>query len=85
MYEEKWQHVGGGIVMCEGEVRITVEEAVAPFILHLRIPRWTAKDRKSYYTVHENVKAGDIFEFTLPMTFKTTLYTGGEEIPHKQR
>ncbi len=82
---------GDVLISCEtnmpdsGEVRITVEEAAAPFKLHLRIPRWATKDRKSYYEVYENVKAGDKFEFKLPMTFKTTLYTGGEEIPHKQR
>ena len=82
---------GDVVISCEtnlpdgGDVRITVKEAAAPFKLHLRIPRWAVKDGNSHYVVHENVKAGDKFEFKLPMSFKTTLYTGGEEIPHKQR
>ena len=69
----------------DGEMCVLQLEASAPLSCTYCIPRWAAEDRRSYYVVHENVKAGDKFEFTLPMTFKTTLYTGGEEIPHKQR
>jgi DUF1680 family protein len=82
---------GDVVLTCEtnmpdnGSVRITVEEAAAPFKLHLRMPRWADAGGNSYYIVHEGVKAGDTFKFTLPMKFRTTLYTGGEEIPHKER
>lgn len=68
-----------------GHVRITVTKADKPFTLKTRVPRWAAADGKSYYETHEKVKAGDVFDLDLPMRFKTTLYTGGEEIPHKER
>lgn len=82
---------GDVVLSCEtnmpdgGDVRIEVKEAGVPFKLHLRIPRWATEDGKSHYVIHENVKSGDTFELALPMNFKTTLYTGGEEIPHKER
>ena len=38
-----------------------------------------------YYIMHPDVKAGDSFELDLPMKFNVTRYTGGEEIPHKER
>ncbi len=69
----------------KGNVKITIEKAAAPFKLKLRMPRWAAKNGKSYYITHENVQAGDTFNLSLPMKFKTTLYTGGEEIPNKER
>ena len=68
-----------------GHVRITVTAAEKPFTLKTRVPRWAAADGKSFYETHENAKAGDVFDMNFPMRFKTTLYTGGEEIPHKER
>lgn len=68
-----------------GHVKITVEKAEKPFTLHLRIPRWAAKDGKSYYEVHENVTAGAAFELDLPRTLRVTRYTGGERIIDKNR
>jgi len=64
-------------------VKITACEK--PFTLKLRIPRWACEDGKSYYEVHENVTAGDVFNLEFPFLFKVTRYTGGEEIPHKER
>ena len=68
-----------------GQVTVRVLEAKTPFTLRLRIPRWAAEDGQSYYEIHENVNAGDTFHLEFPFRFKTTLYTGGEEIPHKER
>lgn len=56
-----------------------------PFTLKLRIPRWATQDGKSYYEVHENVKAGDVFSLAFPFKFRMTKYTGGEEIIGKER
>ncbi len=69
----------------DGRVTVTIQKAAAPFTLRLRIPRWAAEDGKSYYEVHEQVKAGDVFRLNFPFRFKMTRYTGGEEIPHKER
>ncbi len=68
-----------------GRVRITVTGADKPFTLKLRIPRWAAPDGRSYYETHEGVTAGDVFEKDFPFTFRTSKYTGGEEIPYKER
>jgi DUF1680 family protein len=66
-------------------VRIIIDKSEKPFTLHVRIPRWSVKDGKSYYEVHEHVKAGDSFEYNFAFSLKLTKYTGGEEIPHKER
>ena len=68
-----------------GHVRITVTAAAAPFTLKLRHPRWSVPDGKSYYQTIEGARAGDVFEFDLPFTFRATRYTGGEEKPREQR
>lgn len=68
-----------------GHVKITVLEARECFTLKMRIPRWAAEDGVSYYEIHEDVDTGDEFEMNFPMRFKMTRYTGGEEIPHKER
>ncbi len=69
----------------DGKVLVTVTGAERPFTLRLRIPRWATDDGRSYYEVHKNVSAGDSFRLNFPMHFKMTLYSGGEEIPHKER
>lgn len=80
-----------------GRVLIRVESACAPFTLKLRIPRWAAQPvviRKNGqpvltcspgYATLENVSGGDEILFTLPMTFRMTKYTGGEELVGKER
>ena len=68
-----------------GYVKVTILEASEPFTLRLRIPRWAAEDGESYYETHEEVYAGDEFVLNFPMRFKMTRYTGGEEIPGKER
>ena len=80
-----------------GRVSLTVDEAAAPFTLRLRIPRWAARpvtvrvngtpvgEFAPGYATLENVSAGDEITFTLPMTFRMTQYTGGEEIIGKER
>jgi len=69
----------------DGHVKIKISEAAAPFRLHVRIPRWADKNGESRYEVFENAKAGDVFEFDFEMRFKMTRYTGGEEVPGKER
>ena len=69
----------------DGHVRIVIESAEKPFTLKMRVPRWAREDGKSYYEVHNDVKAGDIFEMDFPFRFRTTKYTGGEEIVGKER
>ena len=69
----------------DGHVKITITRADKPFRLHLRMPRWAVRDGKSYYVVHENVHAGDVFEFDLPMYFRVTRYTGGERRADAER
>ena len=69
----------------DDHVKITVAKADKPFRLHLRMPRWAVEDGKSYYVVHENVQAGDVFEFDLPMHFRVTRYTGGERRADAER
>jgi uncharacterized protein len=68
-----------------GKVKIIVDECIKPFSLYLRMPRWAARDGKSYYAAHRNVQEGSIFELEFPFAFKATKYKGGEEIPHKER
>jgi len=80
-----------------GRVSIRIDESAAPFTLKVRIPRWAAKPvvisvngapaltAAPGYAAIENVKAGDAITFTLPMTFRVTKYTGGEELPGKER
>lgn len=77
----------------DGKVRIEIEKADAPFTLKIRIPAWCKCDVKigentykaGTFAVIEGVNAGDIFEFTLPFSFRTTLLTGAEVIPGKDR
>lgn len=69
----------------DGRVRIEIIKAEKPFKLHVRVPRWAAADGKSFYGVHADVKAGDVFEYDFPFSLKLTKYTGGEEIPGKER
>lgn len=64
----------------EGQVRITILKADAPFTLRLRVPAWATEDRKSFYQVHEGVTASAVFELDFPFRFKATRYTGGEEL-----
>lgn len=68
-----------------GHVTVRIVETKAPFTLRLRIPRWASEDGQSYYEIHEHVNAGRTFHLDFPFRYKTTLYTGGEEIPHKER
>ena len=80
-----------------GGVTLTIREAPAPFTLHLRIPRWAAQHAAIFRNgeqaalgqpatyVAVQASRGDRFDFAFPMRLKTTLYTGGEEIPHQQR
>jgi len=80
-----------------GRVKLTVLEAAAPFTLRARVPRWAAgrvtlfrngeaagSGEPSSYAALE-VRAGDEISFELPMSFRVTRYTGGEEIPHRER
>jgi len=67
-----------------GHVKLTVEEAPGSFTLKLRHPRWATKDYKSFFE-SRTAKAGDVIELDFPMSFRITHYTGGEEIPHKER
>lgn len=69
----------------DGDVRIVVEQAPGAFTLYMRVPYWAVEDEKSYYICHENAREGDAFTLKLPMRFRVTRYTGGEEIPHRQR
>lgn len=79
-----------------GHVRIRVEEADAPFTLKVRVPRWAAGSvdiRVNGETVLTaeagyaalTVKAGDEVTFTIPMGYRVTRYTGGEELVGKDR
>ena len=68
-----------------GKVKITILKATKPFTLKLRIPRWASKGGNSYYEVHQQVEAGACFEMNFAMNFKMTKYSGGEEIPGKER
>jgi len=80
-----------------GQVALRVDSAESPFTMKVRIPRWAAKPVTVYvngepaltaapgYAAIENVKQGDEISFTLPMTFKLTKYTGGEELVGKDR
>ena len=69
----------------DGHVKIVIEKAEHPVKLHVRIPRWSVKDGKSYYEIHSDVKAGDVFEYDFAFSLKTTRYTGGEELVGKER
>ena len=69
----------------DGHVKIVIEKAERPVKLHVRIPRWSVKDGKSYYEIHSDVKAGDVFEYDFVFSLKTTRYTGGEELVGKER
>ncbi|MBQ4088410.1 MAG: glycoside hydrolase family 127 protein [Clostridia bacterium] len=68
----------------DGHVKITIVKADKPVKLHVRIPRWAVKDGKSYYEVKE-AKAGDVFEYDFEFSLKLTKYSGGDEIPGKER
>ncbi len=80
-----------------GSVRIHVRDAAAPFTLKVRIPRWAAGNVTLYRNgepaavgtpssyVPIPVQSGDTIRFELPMTFRVTRYTGGEELPHRKR
>ena len=69
----------------DGHVKIVIEKAEHPVKLHVRIPRWSVKDGKSYYEIHSEVKDGDVFEYDFAFSLKTTRYTGGEELVGKER
>ena len=69
----------------DGHVRVEVRKARRPFTLRLRIPRWATEDGRSYYEVHEGISAGDVLDLEFPMRLRTVRYTGGEEIPHRER
>ena len=69
----------------DGHVKIVIEKVEHPVKLHVRIPRWSVKDGKSYYEIHSDVKAGDVFEYDFAFSLKTTRYTGGEELVGKER
>ncbi len=80
-----------------GRVSFRVDSAEEPFTLKLRIPRWAAKPvvisvngapaltAGPGYAALEAIKQGDEISFTLPMTFKITKYTGGEELVGQDR
>lgn len=68
-----------------GRATVRVTACEKPFTLKLRIPRWACADGQSYYEIHENVTAGAEFVLDFPFRFRVTRYTGGEEIPGKQR
>ena len=69
----------------DGHVKIVIEKAEHPVKLHVRIPRWSVKDGKSYYEIHSDVKDGDVFEYDFAFSLKTTKYSGGEELVGKER
>ena len=69
----------------DGHVKIVIEKAEHPVKLHVRIPRWSVKDGKSYYEIHSDVKDGDVFEYDFAFSLKTTRSTGGEELVGKER
>ena len=69
----------------DGHVKIVIEKAEHPVKLHVRIPRWSVKDGKSYYEIHSDVKAGDVFEYDFAFSLKTTKYSGGEELVGMER
>ena len=66
-------------------VKVTVLSAEKPFRLRLRIPRWATEDGRSYYETHDGAQAGDVFEVEFPLRFRLTKYSGGEELPGKDR
>ena len=68
-----------------GRVTIRILRAEKPFTLKWRVPRWAAADGRSYYETREGVEAGAEFSFEFPFRFRVTRYTGGEEIPGKER
>ena len=80
-----------------GRVSITVQTAGAPFEIKVRVPRWAAGEaavrlngaiaamgKPSSY-VALRVGQGDTVSFDIPMDFRVTRYTGGEEIVGRQR
>ena len=69
----------------DGHVRITVTGAKKPFTLKARVPRWAAEDGRSYYEIHKNAAAENVFTMDFPLRYRVTKYSGGEEIPHKER
>ena len=79
-----------------GHVKLEVLEANAPFLMNVRIPRWSAGSvtifingvpsaERYHGYVTLPVEPGDVVEFDIPMCFKVTHYTGGEELVGKQR
>ena len=80
-----------------GSVQIHVRDAAEDFTLKVRIPRWAAGNVTLYKNdepaafgapssyVPISVRAGDTIRFELPMGFRVTRYTGGEELPHRER
>ena len=80
-----------------GDVCLKIVSAQNPFTLKVRIPRWAAEPVRVFvngrqaavcepgYAAIENVTQGDEIRFTIPMTFRVTKYTGGEELVGKDR
>lgn len=76
----------------DGQVRIELVETGKPMDLKLRIPRWCAGHvtvcgqtaKPGTYLTIPGCAAGTVIEFTLPFGWKSTLYTGAEEVPGKE-
>lgn len=76
-----------------GHVQLTVRKAPRPLTLHLRIPRWCdgpvtiqgQTGQPGTYLVLPGITEGTILTFDFPFKWRSTLYTGAEEIPGKER
>lgn len=77
----------------DGHVKLTVKQAAAPVTLHLRVPRWCASSvtvngvtaQPGTFLVLHNVPVGTVLEFDFPFGWRSTKYSGAEEIPNKER
>lgn len=99
LYESSEATVAGAKIKIDtdmpynGRVKVSITEAEKPINLHIRIPSWCDADvniegkagKPGSYLVVEAVMGGFETEFTLPMNYRTTLYTGEDEIEGKNR
>ena len=77
----------------DGKVRIELAQAARPMDIKVRIPRWVdgevevcgIKGQPGTYLTVPACAAGTVIEFELPFGWKSTLYTGVEEIIGKER
>jgi len=76
----------------DGQICIELPEVGQKVDLRLRIPRWCASEvtvcgqtaKPGTYLTVPDCGAGTVIKFTLPFGWKSTRYTGAEEVPGKE-